>query len=499
LLTSYRGDPYKDIYDMTSDNKDLCILIYNIIMYLHADPECINSLLKILSEHELPYQAGVFQHFVIDDFSFDLNIKFDKRSYKEMVEYQTGSFCRQTGFNYEYIDADDRFKNRVILSTNQLLSEKHAPSKIVFDTAYTLIKYFDIDVRILVHAATFKKEFLAYMLPEPVPHYISNYNGDFHITYRGIKISGFQFDISSSSPDDIIRVYNKIIDFNPLFVWNIGRTDLFSESIKLITSYAAMPCVSGFELSDADYLIRYMKHHNDDDAEEEKLFKGSGKQRMISIGYAGLSDQMINDHDYYGNKDDVVFDEDRIETPEAAPRKELGLPDDKFLIALVGNRLDIEINHEFILLMKAIVKKNPEAAFVLIGENKLTFDEDLNNRTFKLGYRADYLRVIKSLDLFLNPNRVGAGGGGTRAVYERTPVITLPGCDVANTLSDDFKVDSYDEIPSLVYRYIHDAEFMSSMKKECDRMRILSEKTSNLSSYYDAFKQISTDILNSIS
>ena len=101
--------------------------------------------------------------------------------------------------------------------------------------------------------------------------------------------------------------------------------------------------------------------------------------------------------------------------PEAHPpvsRAELGLPADAFVFAVVGVRLDDEVDGRFLDLLETITA-DPRAHVAMMGrfdefEAALAPRPALAGRVSFLGFRKDILSVMRVCDAYLNPDRTGA-------------------------------------------------------------------------------------------
>ena len=101
---------------------------------------------------------------------------------------------------------------------------------------------------------------------------------------------------------------------------------------------------------------------------------------------------------------------------------------------------------EFKEVMTSIIEKNPRAYFVFIGPFEQELPEAIKSRSVRLGYRKDFISVLKIVNLFMNPKRSGGSGGATRAMKQGIPVTTLPDSDVASFAGEDFICNDYDEM-----------------------------------------------------
>ena len=93
-------------------------------------------------------------------------------------------------------------------------------------------------------------------------------------------------------------------------------------------------------------------------------------------------------------------------------RSSLGIPDSAFVVGHVG-RFDKVKNHDFIIeIMREIVRKQPDACLLLIGDGPLrprierkAADVGLANRTIFAGSRSDVPRLLLgAVDVFLFPS-----------------------------------------------------------------------------------------------
>ena len=171
----------------------------------------------------------------------------------------------------------------------------------------------------------------------------------------------------------------------------------------------------------------------------------------------------------------------------------MGLPKDKFIIAVVGYRLDSDITPEFEELLKKIIDKNIFIAFIgeyqkynsLVDENP-----ELKECTRVLGLTDEILAWIENCDLYLNPHRKGGGTSGVEALFKGVPVITTPYGDVATNVGSDFWVESLEEVPELVKRYVDDREFYKMMSEKAkNRAKVLLDSEKEFVRVIEVFKR----------
>ena len=145
---------------------------------------------------------------------------------------------------------------------------------------------------------------------------------------------------------------------------------------------------------------------------------------------------------------------------------------DNINIAIVGNRLDIELDIEFFKYLEKAIKIIPNLKFKIIGEQPkldLISKKLLKNIEF-ISFISDLENYfIENIDFYLNPKRVGGGHSSMMAIKANIPVITLAYGDVYATLEKKYFINSFDEIADFIKNYIEDKDFkikIDNMNKE---------------------------------
>ena len=145
---------------------------------------------------------------------------------------------------------------------------------------------------------------------------------------------------------------------------------------------------------------------------------------------------------------------------------------DNINIAIVGNRLDIELDIEFFKYLEKAIKIIPNLKFKIIGEQPkldLISKKLLKNIEF-ISFISDLENYfIENIDFYLNPKRFGGGHSSMMAIKANIPVITLAYGDVYSTLEKKYFINSFDEIADFIKNYIEDKDFkikIDNMNKE---------------------------------
>lgn len=366
-------------------------------------------------------------------------------------------FRQKLDSTYPYHPVNRRNSKRIVIVTEQLLSILHAPTQVVLNFAYVLQKRLGYEVMIFACPSNA-------MLPEelwyqPVEmHAIDEYRYlPIRREYKGAVFKGYQIDMYAT----YLREYSQMLDFiyewNPMCVLELGAVNPIVDLTSDFTTLVSMPMGIACPVSEGELLIRLGRM--DEKTETEYLNVLDKKQTQIFI------DEKIP---VLTEKSQQIF-----------TRKDLGLPENDFLIAIVGNRLDEEIDTTFIGVMKQIWEKYENASFVIIGDvSELPFyfnEEIYTNRIFYLGFCSNLMATYNVIDLYLNPKRAGGGFSSAMALTAGVPVVTLPDCDVAYNVGEAFIVADIEKMIAEVHRYINDTDFYNCQKAYAEQ---LSQKNS---------------------
>lgn len=126
-------------------------------------------------------------------------------------------------------------------------------------------------------------------------------------------------------------------------------------------------------------------------------------------------------------------------------RKGIGVPDQAFVVATAGNRLEKEINSEISGIMGSLMSSRQDIVWMLLGvrdeellrKNLGQVFEHLQGRVICKGYVREVGDYLALADIYANPRRTGGAVSMALAIYGRTPVISFAGSDACNFLIDE--------------------------------------------------------------
>ncbi len=369
------------------------------------------------------------------------------RQQRKLHRKNVESFGKALHLDLPYLPVRDRNRKRIAIMTGQILSLLHAPTKVVLDTAYVLQEQLGYEVKIFICPCNG-------VMPEGM-WYSQDYmrsDEDFRNDALGIKYGNavfkeFQVDLEPLNLKEYQMMFELIHAWNPMFVLGIGAINPVIDLCEKFTTLVMRAGSSGCPVSEAGILVRLVRQTEELEEEYEKALSDGQVQMFME------------------EKPPVVIEKSQ----NHYCRSKLGLPEDKFLIAVVGNRLDSEIDLEFVAVMQRILEKSSAAAFAIIGEVekvKNYFTELIfSGRVFYLGFCNDLVGTYGIMNLYMNPRRMGGGYSAMMALAAGIPVISLPECDVAEHVGKELLAKNYQEMEEMTLRYIADPQFYESKRQ----------------------------------
>lgn len=139
------------------------------------------------------------------------------------------------------------------------------------------------------------------------------------------------------------------------------------------------------------------------------------------------------------------------------------------MLAFVGNRLDKDVDPIFWGMMERVLKMEQRTALVFIGDavpERLIEESHFKERVYKIGYQQDLMAAYACVDLYVNPRRAGGGFSAEMALMAGVPVVTLPGCDVALRVGEEFTVSDEGQMEDQICHYVQDEAFYNMKRNQ---------------------------------
>lgn len=425
------------------------LLVISVLFFISQDGKMLCKAEMLLEKGNLPYDllAGIYLQLGVNRFlNSSLDVSYEQKRKMHRIVLQ--QFEKFFGEELAPLPYEERNHKRIVVSTDALLDDLHAPTYLVLDICRVLQEEMGYEVLLLVNVNKVNMELVSsYWVFPYETNYAERYHGNFVREFRGCLIKGYQMLVEEKTIPQVRQMMRELREWKPEFIWHIGGGAIVPDVIGKITTWISMPCTEGYAVSEAPILVSYMLENKPEAVLRQNYIDRMG-QRTINIK---LEARCESEGKEYGPKD-------------------FGIPEDGFMIAIVGKRLSIEIDSIFIQIMEEIARREEKVYYLLIGfSNQEWNQEALKGRVIKLGFRKDLDDVLRAAHLFLNPIRKGGGGGAFYAISNDVPVITLPDCDVATCVGEAFICDSLERFPDLVSRYCHDPLFYEQKVKECQK------------------------------
>lgn len=348
---------------------------------------------------------------------------------------------------FPYIPLAKRQK-KVVIVLNQLVGRQHAPTQIVLQTKEYL-EAFDYEVKVYVGFMPNRNcEIMWYK--QCIWNNFMEQQGYFKCNVENGRIEGYNARIENDNFEKNLEDTAELIYREaPEWVLEVGEETFLADLCREFTTVVTRGCVKTIPVTNAPIIVLASDYTMEEESRYQNWLKPY--QQFVEVK-----------HSIVGNT--VVVEKEKKEN--------YGIQEDKFVILLVGNRLEQEVTEDFLKVIYTILEKNPNAVMAVIGNCealKKRVAEAYRRRVYFLGYTEELQKTMTIGDLFLNPPRQGGGTGAMYAILQEIPVVTLDNCDVQVNVGKIFTCDSIEAMIRLVHQYCEDKEFMEKMKEECRR------------------------------
>ncbi|SFL45092.1 glycosyltransferase family protein [Pelosinus propionicus] len=344
-----------------------------------------------------------------------------------------------------------RNRDRIVIITSQFLGIEHAPTRNVLDYSHNL-KKMGKEVFIINSAD------ISFPLYEPLKAKpIESYN-----TFNYIEIDNENYPFYQSKAEmpnfqDMQKIIDLVDDFNPEFVIAVGDSTLAADVCSHFIDVITIPCGGILPIYPKTYWAVPRKPLPSD----EQVFQAfsMAKERIFSIHYTFM----------------------KKEKETQLVRRDLELPEDAFILCVVGNRLDVEVTEIFITELEDILREVPQSYILFVGVypnyNEVMLKHSLlKQRSHYAGRRSDIQSIYPLCNAYLNPLRQGGATSGAEAMLEGIPIITKPHGDVYYQLWLEQSFTDTADIITFLQRCIADPVFYL---KQCNHAKALGEKLFN--------------------
>lgn len=426
--------------------EQFALYCYSILLALNPSVEWASHIYELAQAHCTPFQklfisTQLHKLYILDP-------TFPVTDFRDHLFYGAySSYKELLSASLAPIPQEERIANRVLVICSQFLSLSHAPTRTVLERCYTLQKELGKEI-LLINTLE------EYSCSGKIPYFdtaVGVINDSLFpvsaISYEDIQIPFRQFQLNYLYPANTLSIINAVRDYRPYEIIFIGGCH------SMISTLCAeiIPTIS---ISVSFTSLMHKQH------------------QYISVG------RTVTEAEYKSLEDAGIERERIIEstfcfklntTHGTLSPAQLGLPEDKFLIGVIGIRLDADVSDDFLNAMRKTLIWGTHLVFAgKFGDYDMRCKQYpwLREHSTYIGYQTDILAVWTCLDLYVNPKRLGGGFSIIEAFSMGVPGVTIDFGDVSASAGADFCVDSYEEMIETIHHYITDHDFYQVMAQK---------------------------------
>ena len=365
--------------------------------------------------------------FVTKEYSIPLVMKYNWDLLKEIDMKFKEAFYEENVFDKpeKRIAFSKRNKDLVVIITSQLIATGHGPTKSALDRAACLQ---DLGKTVIIINTA---ELMTMVGNIPLKNiFLATYREDnlekTSIEWKGHVIPYVQCEPNMPSIEVVRVLYKTIAELKPAFVMEIGNSSLLANCIDdlIPVVFISMgpslitPCICSYHTRNRDYTT-----------EEKELLK-----------YEGV------DYDRFFP---LPFTFSIKEARNIYKKSDLDIAEDVFVSVVVGARLSLDVNKEFLDFLEKFASDKHYIAFLGFWDN---YEEVKKERPglFKyvryLGIQDDVTGIMRAFDLYINPYRRGGGTSVVEAMAQGLVALAIDYGDVAYNIAPEFLCKDYDEM-----------------------------------------------------
>lgn len=472
-----RNDEVFDLCKKISDNiekyacsKEFVCFLLSVMMRLKKDVAWTNRYLSTVLNGD----------FGADNWYYVWN-QFKRLSLKKMVEMNEESrqmldemyqrsyqlFAGKLLQRTEKIPMDQRDEDCVVVLSIQLLGMYHAPTKTLSERVKWLKK---LGKKVYIINTTEQ-----YLSAGRVPLYDSA-KGSIEESYRNAHTICFDeeesFDFLQLSEKmsierkfrNALRVIQKL---KPYYILSMGTGSMLADLLGNVIPTAGMALAFS------------------------TLPHTMNKMRILGRNLRAGEKELYKDIDVIESR----FTFELQKQTHTFSRKEYEIPKDRFVLVVIGIRLDYEVDEAF---AKLLCRACDDGCFVVFAGKFETYTdlteryELLRQYSKFIGYCEDIQALMEICDLYVNPVRLGGGFSVIEAFAKGVPGVYTKNGDVYVSGGEDFAVDDIEEMYQAINRYCEDKAYYQEMAQKARKRAEL------MTSSEDAIREIDDQICNRV-
>ena len=424
---------------------------YSVLCAIDKKPDVLTEFIRFVNEHSECFSANTL-HFLFYQLK-SLQFRYSELSGID-VDYELGVFFSKTveefrrgvGSDLSYIPIEKRNNNLVLVITEQFIAIQHGPTKTALDRCKILKTAMGKEV-LLINTAEVLSQCGA------IPFYgvtSGSYDPgklyEKEQSWKGVNIPYFQCTNNMPSIATLRELLGDIRQLAPCRVVSIGGSGIL---VNLVNDMIPVVTV-GLTPSALEYTCtRYQTLGRAVTAEEQALLERLGQPQ----------DSVV----------EGIFTSSLKPQEEYVTRTQLNIPEDAFVLSVIGARLDDEVTEEFLAMLEDVLEDGMYVVFVgnfSKYQEKMYKHSKLAAQAKCLGFCRDILSRVELCDLNINPTRRGGGTSSVESLYKGIPVVSVDYGDVAINIGKDFCVSDYAEMKDQIRKYYYNRDYYEEMSRK---------------------------------
>lgn len=445
----------QDIHRLIEKSKvDRAIFFYSMILEIRHDADIMNELILYVTDSEnLDYSNLHFLFYQFERMVF-LNPEYETETVLtakwKLLKELTDIVKKKISLPLTRLKKETLNNDLVVVLTEQFLNTGHGPTKTTLDRCVVLKRDMNKEVFLINTAEFMSVKGLLPMIGASQANYNPALCKQEEQFWKEIRIPFFQCD--NTMPD--IEVYEillqTIFKLRPSMVIQIGGASVLA---GLVNEMVPVLTVGTTQSGLSAVVTDYQTVHGQIDKKWFHVLEEVGKDRNYLI--------------------EGRFTFSLKEQKEKTSRMREKIPENQFLLAVVGGRLDEEVKEDFLVMLEDVL--SDKTGIVFIGKFN-TFSEwkkrysKIGDNMYYLGMCEDVLSKLEICDLYVNPTRKGGATSAVEAMSKGKPVITVNYGDVAGVAGKEFCCRDYVQMAEEIKRYQEDSEFYNQRSAASQRL-----------------------------
>lgn len=427
---------------------------YSVVCAINKNPKIYMDFVKYIRDNQDKFSLNTlyFLYYQFKSIAFmysEVDGCQGKEELWKLFQDIVSKYAGEVSVSLENIPIDKRDEELVVVITEQFISTVHGPTKTALDRCKAIITKINKRVLLIntaevlstVGKIPFCESKMGSYMPEKLNEKVQS--------WKGVQIPYIQCQNNMPNIDALNDLLSIIRELAPSRIVSIGGSSILSNLANMmIPTITVGLCPADLEYTTTAFQTISRPLNNVD------------RQMLSHLGY---SEKHVIES---------VFTSSLKPQKEKITKRDLQIPEDSFLIIVVGARLDQEVTDEFLTIMNDIVHGNMILGFLGMFceyDTRISKYANLREHSRFFGFCEDILSRMEVCDLYVNPYRKGGGTSCVEAMFMGVPVVTCGYGDVSVNVGEDFWVKDYSEMKSKILQYYNDKEFYNIMSEKAKR------------------------------